>query len=142
MNESVIEYQFCHNVLGTRAGRSLKAMRISVFIFLLLVVCSDQNFTDIGLHQLRTETKARSFHPLAGNWALHSILGILGTFLNSFVLYHFVQERHDFLNSINIMIWMDSLYRTVNSAVFVTFKSLMMSTDLSGHLVSHQHCTE
>ena len=84
-------------------------MKKILLVLLILIISSNQNFT---YHQggnltsrMGTEKRARSLHPLALPWALHHLLGVLGTFLNSFVLFLFVQERHDFVGAINIMIW-------------------------------------
>ena len=38
-------------------------------------------------------------------WSLHPILGLIGTFLNSFILYMFYTERRSFIKPINAMIW-------------------------------------
>lgn len=78
-------------------------------MLLILIISSNQNFTHYNGEILNLEmgkkNKDKSLHPLAIPWALHYLLGVLGTFLNSFVLFLFVQERHGFVGAINVMIW-------------------------------------
>ena len=62
-------------------------------------------------------------------WCLHPLLGLLGTIANSFVLYMFYIERDTFINSINVMIWMETIYRLIISAILIPWKSLLMGTN-------------
>ena len=62
-------------------------------------------------HILSSEAEAedvnRANHPLARFWKINSGLGIVGTVLNSFVLYIFYIERHSMVTSVNAMIWLN-----------------------------------
>ena len=62
-------------------------------------------------------------------WSFHPVLGIIGTILNSFVLYIFVKERQSMVTLINIMILLDTIYRLLISSVAVHWKCFLMATD-------------
>ena len=49
--------------------------------------------------------KKKSDHRMAVAWAFNPIFGLIGTFLNSFILYMFYTERQTFIKPINAMIW-------------------------------------
>ena len=68
-------------------------------------------------------------HKAASMWCLHPILGILGTSTNSFVLYMVYIERNTFISSINVMLWMETIYRLIISGVLIPWKSLLMGTN-------------
>jgi len=51
------------------------------------------------------EPKLRSEHPLANAWMINSAIGVIGIFFNSFELFVFYRERHQMINSVNVMIW-------------------------------------
>ena len=53
----------------------------------------------------KDEPKLRSQHPLANAWMLNSGIGVIGIFFNSFELFVFYRERHQMINSVNVMIW-------------------------------------
>ena len=50
-------------------------------------------------------TRPRSEHPLANAWMINSAIGVIGILFNSFELFVFYQERHQMINSVNVMIW-------------------------------------
>lgn len=58
------------------------------------------SFTSIASADIKREG-----HPLSRNWLLLSLLGILGTILNSFVLRVFYKNRNALQTSINTMTW-------------------------------------
>lgn len=58
------------------------------------------SFTSIASTDIKREG-----HPLSRNWLLLSLLGILGTILNSFVLRVFYKNRNALQTSINTMTW-------------------------------------
>ena len=49
--------------------------------------------------------KRKSDHRMALAWAFNPIFGLIGTCLNSFILYMFYTERQTFIKPINAMIW-------------------------------------
>ena len=53
----------------------------------------------------KDEPKLRSEHPLANAWMINSAIGVIGIFFNSFELFVFYRERHQMINSVNVMIW-------------------------------------
>ena len=61
---------------------------ISVIIILLLISSSDQNQT-----HLEEETWSKSSHPTSAGWRHHYIFGVVGTILNSIVLYMLTDEK-------------------------------------------------
>ena len=99
--------------------RSSKSFRLAFPLLILVVfhvpVSSYSNstinsreftFTN-NLLKLATkdEPKLRSEHPLANAWMINSAIGVIGTFFNSFELFVFYRERHQMINSVNVMIW-------------------------------------
>ena len=67
------------------------------------------NFTLDGIGALNISSSDlqlnKSYHRMALAWAVHPIFGVIGTFLNSFILYMFYTERRTFIKPINAMIW-------------------------------------
>ena len=101
-------------------------MLFSVFwmlAFLVLPTFATKNETK------ETSVRRNGEHPAATMWCLHPLLGLLGTIANSFVLYMFYIERDTFINSINVMIWMETIYRLIISAILIPWKSLLMGTN-------------
>ena len=47
----------------------------------------------------------KSKHPMSFAWSLQPLIGIFGTFINSFVLYIGYCERATFIRPVNAMIW-------------------------------------
>ena len=58
-------------------------------------------------------------HYLAGwgAWYCNSVIGVFGTFANSFLLYIFYSERRVLASSVNAMIAMDTLHRILFTLV-------------------------
>ena len=54
---------------------------------------------------LTGDRRLKSQHLLSGWWPLLSLIGVLGTLLNSYVLFCFISERDNMVSSINVMIW-------------------------------------
>ena len=44
-------------------------------------------------------------HFLSSYWPWQSLFGLIGTFLNCYVLYAAFEERHSLISSVNAMIW-------------------------------------
>ena len=112
----------------------MRATLIIIFIFptiILNVKCLDSN----------NETSNKSDHKMSIAWSLHPIIGIVGTVLNSFVLYMFVRERQNMISLINLLILLDTLYRLAISLVGVPWKGFLLATDsylFSPWLLSNQ----
>ena len=69
-------------------------------IFIYLIVTTD------GLQSNHTAEESRQKgHILSKYWPLLSLTGLLGSFLNMFVLYIFTSDRETLATSINSMIW-------------------------------------
>ena len=47
----------------------------------------------------------KSKHPMSFAWSLQPMIGIFGTFVNSFVLYMGYCERATFIRPVNAIIW-------------------------------------
>ena len=75
--------------------------RLYVLLFILMVVGSIGARNDSGSGFKRK----KSDHKMAMVWALNPIFGLIGTFLNGFILYMFYTERQSFIKPINAMIW-------------------------------------
>ena len=113
---------------------------ISVIIILLLISSSDQNQTHLEDH----ETKSKSSHPTSAGWRHHYIFGVVGTILNSIVLYMLTDEKdslvfeHEYqvdesrqlqVTSVNLLFWLETFSRVFHSLTFVPWKSYLMSSD-------------
>ena len=47
----------------------------------------------------------KSKHPMSFAWSLQPLIGLFGTFINSYVLYMGYCERATFIRPVNAMIW-------------------------------------
>ena len=109
---------------------------------LVILLCSKSvvpNTNNVNENKALVQ-KRNGEHQAATMWCLHPILGAIGTTTNSFVLYMFYIERHTFINSINVMIWMETIYRLIISAILIPWKSLLMGTNytLFSFFISHK----
>ena len=62
----------------------------------------------------------KSKHPMSFAWSLQPMIGIFGTFVNSFVLYMGYCERATFIRPVNAIIW----YVPVDFSALLTVKSV------------------
>ena len=60
----------------------------------------------------------KSKHPMSFAWSLQPMIGIFGTFVNSFVLYMGYCERETFIRPVNAIIW----YVQVDFSALLTVK--------------------
>ena len=97
---------------------------LTLVIFMMLAI---QHANSLSNNETFTPKKSEHMFSLA--WSFYPILGIIGTILNSYVLYMFVQERQNMISLINLLILLDTLYRLVISLVGVQWKSFLMATD-------------
>ena len=75
-------------------------VRLSVLAYILtLNGISALNKSNYNSYQKKSD------HRMALAWAFNPILGLIGTILNSFILYMFYTERRTFIKPINAMIW-------------------------------------
>ena len=70
-------------------------------LLLILVIGS----ISAGNNSSSSFEKKKSDHRMALAWAFNPIFGLIGTCLNSFILYMFYTERQTFIKPINAMIW-------------------------------------
>ena len=74
-------------------------LRVILLTILLLDECCAGNHSSQGIE------KKKSDHRMALAWAFNPIFGLIGTCLNSFILYMFYTERQTFIRPINAMVW-------------------------------------
>ena len=74
-------------------------LRVIFLLILMLDEISSGNNSSSGFE------KRKSNHTMALAWAVNPIFGLIGTCLNSFILYMFYTERKTFIKPINAMIW-------------------------------------
>ena len=74
-------------------------MRVILLLILMLGDISAENNSSSGFEKRKSE------HRMAWAWAFNPIFGLIGTCLNSFILYMFYTERQTFIRPINAMIW-------------------------------------
>ena len=81
-------------------------VRLTVILAFILMLngISALNNSNSNIYQ------KKSYHRMALAWAFNSIFGLIGTVLNSFILYMFYTERRTFIKPINAMIWYNCLY--------------------------------
>ena len=65
------------------------------------------NLNVLGLN-ISTDTRSQyiSQHPMSGYWWISLTFNVIGTMVNGFVLYIFIQERRNILFGVNAMIWL------------------------------------
>ena len=82
-----------------------KRMMNKIISFLMICMIIIEN-TEAGntTNIQRVHTKLRSYHKMTDGWKLYSVIGVVGTSLNSIVLYLFISERKGFLTTVNVMI--------------------------------------
>ena len=79
----------------------------TMIIFVYLIVSTvglQSNHTEIN-YSAAEESGKKGRHILSKYWPLHSLTGLLGSFLNMFVLNIFISDRETLTTSINSMIW-------------------------------------
>ena len=77
-------------------------------------------------------------------WSYNIFVGLIGSVLNSYILYIFISERHSMITSVNAMIWygeisdknififyfrMETFYRLLYSMIGVHWRSFNMMSD-------------
>ena len=98
-----LDEPFKFSITSTMKRKSWFTMII--FIFLIVsAVGLQSNYTEIS-GSAAEESSEKGRHVLSKYWPLHSLTGLLGSFLNMFVLYIFISDRETLTTSINSMIW-------------------------------------
>ena len=69
-----------------------------LFVLILVLFVS-------SISAVNDSSSKKSEHRMALAWSFNPIFGLIGTFLNSFILYMFYTERQTFIKPINAMIW-------------------------------------
>ena len=84
--------------------------RIQIFICFSYILSSSNSILNAASDnksstiQNRGSQMLRSDHTFAKYWPLLSLVGLVGTTLNSYVLYSFYAERSEIISSVNTMI--------------------------------------
>ena len=77
-----------------------------IFLFFILGFfisgITSENTTSLDIGYKVIEKKK---HFLSSYWPCQSVFGMIGTFLNCYVLYAAFEERHSLISSVNAMIW-------------------------------------
>ena len=77
----------------------------SVKLILLLLIgisgMNSENTTLLDVHTVLDQEK----HYLSAFWPWQSVVGLIGSFLNCYVLYALFEERRSLVTSVNAMIW-------------------------------------
>ena len=68
-------------------------MILIILMLMLDIACADNS------------SHTRNNHRLSFAWTFNPIIGLVGTILNSFILYIFYSERQIFIKPINSLIW-------------------------------------
>ena len=76
----------------------------NIFLLYLLSWHSVSAANETTYISIQNSSTLRSDHEFARYWPLLSIIGIVGTCLNSYVLYSFYSERAEIVSSVNLMI--------------------------------------
>ena len=73
--------------------------RLLLLLLTLMLVDALGAENSTGLEQDETH------HKMSFAWIVNPILGMIGTLLNSFILYIFYSERQTFIKPVNVLIW-------------------------------------
>ena len=79
-------------------------MEQNMFHIFLLYLLSWHSIVSAANGTNQDSPGLRSDHSFARYWPLLSIVGVVGTTLNSYVLYSFYSERAEIISSVNLMI--------------------------------------
>ena len=101
-------YQYFQSIID----RMLKTKWILYFLFInCCKTFASSNEIEVHQPNATSSFKSRSQHSFAKFWPFLSIIGVIGTSLNSYVLYSFYSVRAEMVSSVNIMIgWYDYLF--------------------------------
>ena len=75
--------------------------RLMMIILLLITMMS---LPGMATNTTSADIKPLAQHPLHKGWLCHSIIGVIGLFLNSLVIVVLFLERNSLVSSINVMI--------------------------------------
>ena len=74
----------------------------------------------------KTSQDGKLEHKFTKLWPFQSLVGILGTILNSLVFKLFFNEKGSLATSVNVMIWFDTAYCFFYSAIFLHWRSFLL----------------
>ena len=87
-------------LIGSIKMSLVMPVRLTVLAYILML-----NGISALNNSVSNINQKKSDHRMAFAWAFNPILGLVGTVLNSFILYMFYTERRTFIKPINAMIW-------------------------------------
>ena len=93
----------------------------NMFTFFLLYLLSWHSVSPANISNQHFPT-LRSDHTFARYWPLLSIVGIVGTSLNSYVLYSFYSKRAEMVSSVNLMIGQDETVYDMHNYFTIAYK--------------------
>ena len=100
-----------------------------LLLLLALVSLSSENNHSATLRYSPDKQKRKNqehFLVKYGAWQSLSVLGLLGTLSNAFLLKTFYSERQSMVTSVNAMICMDTLYRLLYATIGIHWRTFNM----------------
>ena len=107
-------------------------MQKNLYILLLLLalvsLSSENNHSASLTYSPDKQKRKNQEHFLVkyGAWQSLSVLGLLGTVSNAFILNTFYSERHSMVTSVNAMICMDTLFRLLYVTIGIHWRTYNM----------------
>ena len=107
-------------------------MQKNLYILLLLLalvsLSSENNHSATLRYSPDKQKRKNQEHFLVkyGAWQSLSVLGLLGTVSNAFILNTFYSERHSMVTSVNAMICMDTLFRLLYATIGIHWRTYNM----------------
>ena len=107
---NILRHLIKHVSHSVKRQRRIDNKKFNIFMImtlrtiLLLILMLDE-ISAAGNDSSSGFEKRKSDHRMALAWAFNPIFGLIGTCLNSFILYMFYTERQTFIKPINAMIW-------------------------------------
>ena len=105
-----------------------KNLYILLLLLALLSLSSETNHSAIYTHSPDKQKTKTQEHFLVkyGAWQSLSVLGLLGTVSNAFLLNTFYSERQSMATSVNAMICMDTLFRLLYATIGIHWRTFNM----------------
>ena len=105
-----------------------KKLYTLLLLFALLSLSSGNNHSVINTYSPEKQKTKKQEHFLVkyGAWQSLSVLGLLGTLSNAFLLNTFYSERQSMVTSVNAMICMDTLFRLLYATIGIHWRTYNM----------------
>ena len=105
-----------------------KKLYTLLLLLALLSFSSENNHSVINTYSPEKQKTKKQDHFLVkyGAWQSLSVLGLLGTLSNAFLLNPFYSERQSMVTSVNAMICMDTLYRLLYATIGIHWRTFNM----------------